>query len=129
MHHLAAIDGERGGALAARRRGWKQWDEDVAGGLESLLWWVIMPIVCVVGLFYGTQDLPHAWAARQGYGTRGTFTAETLICGRRSCQWHGTFTSDDGTVHRDEVVFTTGSPDLVQGQTAPALDTGDRVAV
>lgn len=115
--------------MARPRRGWQQLDADLADAVWALLWWIGLPMLCVVTLFYGAQDAGPAWTARFGHGVHGTFTAQDQSCGRYHCQWRGSFTSADGKVHREDVGLASGGPDLALGDTTAAIDTGDRTLV
>jgi hypothetical protein len=115
--------------VAPPQRGWKQLDQDLADAGWALLWWLGVPLLCVAALFYGSQDVGPAWTAKFGHGVQGTFTAQDQSCGRYHCQWRGSFTSDDGVIHRDDVGLATGGSDLNLGDTTAAIDTGDRTLV
>lgn len=115
--------------MARPARGWKRWDQDLADAGWGLLWWIGVPLMCAGALFYGAQDVGPALTARFGHGVHGTFTAQEQSCGRYHCQWRGSFTSDDGATHRDDVGLATGGPDLSPGGTTPAVDAGDRTLV
>jgi uncharacterized membrane protein len=101
----------------------------LTAALEWLLWWFVVPVAAAVMLFYGVQDFVPDWTAKLGGGTVGTFTAEHEECGRRSCQWLGSFSSADGTVAREDVGLASGAADVSLGQSVPAVDTGNRVVV
>ncbi len=53
---------------------------------------VVMFVVSLVGL-------PSDLRAARGEGPIGTFVSDHKECGRASCDWRGTFTSDDRTVY------------------------------
>jgi hypothetical protein len=83
--------------------------------------WAVLAAVAVFVLVVGLRGLPADLAAARGEGVIGTFTAaEDLGCGRSAatgCSWGGTFESDDGTVHVDDVTLFDGEPSTV-GDTA-----------
>nr|WP_260611383.1 hypothetical protein [Streptomyces sp. WAC04770] len=83
-----------------------------------LLFWVTVP------------NLGTAARAATMDGPRGTFTAARLVCvthgGHSSCEWSGTFRSDDGTVELTGVKLYGSDRNTFQiGQTAPAVDVGN----
>ncbi len=108
----------------ARKVSWRERDSRLGEDLLRLLLWVGTPIACVAFLWAGVPGVAPAWEARFGGGTPGVFTAQTESCGRYSCQWTGTFESDDGGVVRTGVPIGSGAPELGPGQTTPAVDTG-----
>ncbi|MFD3969918.1 hypothetical protein [Streptomyces cyaneofuscatus] len=83
-----------------------------------LLFWMTVP------------NLGTAARAATADGPRGTFTAARLVCvghsGHTSCEWSGTFRSDDGTVELTGVkLYGSGRDTFAAGQTAPAMDVGN----
>ncbi|WP_326702320.1 hypothetical protein [Streptomyces cyaneofuscatus] len=83
-----------------------------------LLFWMTVP------------NLGTAARAATANGPRGTFTAAHLVCvghsGHTSCEWSGTFHSDDGTVELTGVkLYGSGRDTFEAGQTAPAVDVGN----
>ncbi|MFF8982057.1 hypothetical protein ACF08E_01555 [Streptomyces globisporus] len=83
-----------------------------------LLFWMTVP------------NLGTAARAATADGPRGTFTAARLVCvghsGHTSCEWSGTFRSDDGTVELTDVkLYGSGRDTFDAGQTAPAVDVGN----
>lgn len=96
----------------------------------AILVWVGLPALAVVGLRFGATDLLPAWEARAGKGTPGTFTATREECSsRRTCNWHGDFTADDGDGARTDVVLYDEPDGLQVGDSVPARDTGARKGV
>jgi hypothetical protein len=93
------------------------------------VWWIGVPVLCAVALFYGAQDVGPAWTARFGDGVHGTFTAQDQSCGRYHCQWRGSFVSVDGGIRRDDVGLASGGADLSLGGSTGAIDVGDRTLV
>lgn len=82
-----------------------------------LLFWMAVP------------NLGTAARAATADGPRGTFTAARLMCfghaGHTTCEWTGTFRSDDGTVELKGVkLHGSGHDTFEAGQTAPAVDVG-----
>ncbi|CAM5700433.1 hypothetical protein [Streptomyces griseomycini] len=82
-----------------------------------LLFWMSVP------------NLGTAARAATADGPRGTFTAARLMCfghaGHTTCEWTGTFRSDDGTVELEGVkLYGSGRDTFEAGQTAPAVDVG-----
>ncbi|MFJ9887135.1 hypothetical protein [Streptomyces sp. NPDC091287] len=83
-----------------------------------LLFWLTVP------------NLGNAARAATADGPRGTFTAARLVCvghsGHSTCEWSGTFRSDDGTVEIGSVkLYGSGRDTFEAGQTAPAVDVGN----
>lgn len=83
-----------------------------------LLFWITVP------------NLGAAARAATADGPRGTFTAARLVCvghsGHTSCEWSGTFRSDDGTVELKSVkLYGSGRGTFEAGRTAPAMDVGN----
>ncbi|MBT2895966.1 hypothetical protein [Streptomyces sp. McG3] len=83
-----------------------------------LLFWLTVP------------NLGNAARAATADGPRGTFTAARLVCvghsGHTTCEWSGTFRSDDGTVETGSVkLYGSGRGTFEAGQTAPAVDVGN----
>lgn len=82
-----------------------------------LLFWMSVP------------NLGTAARAATADGPRGTFTAARLMCfghtGHTTCEWTGTFRSEDGTVELKGVkLYGSGRDTFEAGQTAPAVDVG-----
>jgi hypothetical protein len=61
-----------------------------------------------------------------GHGTRGTFTVEQCTGHKRTCDWVGTFTADNGQDLQVMVGFGSGSHITHIGQQVPAVDTGEQ---
>ncbi|MFY0510670.1 hypothetical protein ACOMD4_09770 [Streptomyces anulatus] len=83
-----------------------------------LLFWMTVP------------NLGTAARAATADGPRGTFTAARLVCaghsGHTTCEWAGTFRSDDGTVELVGVkLYGSGRDTFEAGRTAPAVDVGN----
>ncbi|MFI6142491.1 hypothetical protein ACIBCC_30405 [Streptomyces griseus] len=83
-----------------------------------LLFWLTVP------------NLGNAARAATADGPRGTFTAARLVCvghsGHTTCEWSGTFRSDDGAVETGGVkLYGSGRGTFEAGQTAPAVDVGN----
>ncbi len=65
----------------------------------------------VFGIIYESVALPAAIRASQGQGTRGVAVADEANCSSGpsgSCSWTGTFTSNDGRVHFEDVDLSGG---------------------
>ncbi|MEU9709520.1 hypothetical protein AB0E21_13065 [Streptomyces sp. NPDC047967] len=95
-------------------------------GFVSLL----LLLVGVLLFWLTVPNLGPAARAATADGPRGTFTAARLVCvghaGHTSCEWSGTFRSDDGTVELAGVkLFGSGRESFEAGQTAPAVDVGN----
>lgn len=67
-----------------------------------------MPLLAVVILFFGVQDVRPAYAALFRTGELGTFTAKDEDCGK-SCSWRGDFVSDDGATVSRNVRLASGA--------------------
>jgi hypothetical protein len=94
-----------------------------------LLWWVAVPLACVLIVYYAVQDIGPAYEARFGTeGVEGTFVVQREECDR-SCVQYGTFTADDGSVLRTDVLIGSGAGGPAIGETIRAKDTGDRAVV
>ncbi len=91
--------------------------------------WVGLPVIAALGLLAGATDLAPAWQAKNGGGTPGTFTAVREECGRRNCEWRGTFVATEGGARRTGVLLYDAPDGLAPGATAPARDTGARKGV
>ncbi|WP_091200340.1 hypothetical protein [Micromonospora narathiwatensis] len=91
--------------------------------------WIGLPVIAVAGLMAGATDLVPAWQAKSGGGTLGTFTAVHEECGRRNCEWRGTFVADEGDARRVDVILYDAPDGVTPGATAPARDTGARAGV
>lgn len=90
--------------------------------------WIGLPLIAVIGLVMGSQDVVPAWQAKLGTGTAGTFAADREDCGRRSCSFFGTFTASDGTRRTDVILYD--EPDSLRvGGTTAAIDSGARKGV
>jgi hypothetical protein len=96
---------------------------------RTFIIWVTIPGLAAFAVFTGVQDLGPSWRAKQGQGIVGTYTATHEECRRRSCTMHGTFTADDGSSKRENVILRDSGDSLRRGDTAPALDSGDEDAV
>jgi hypothetical protein len=87
-----------------------------------------LPLIAVIGLVFGSQDLVPAWQAKNGSGTLGTFTAQREDCGKRSCSFYGDFVGKDATTRTDVILYD--EPDsLAVGGTTEAIDSGARKGV
>jgi len=91
--------------------------------------WVGLPVIAAMGIIFGAFDLVPAWQAHGGGGTAGTFTAEREECGKRSCDFHGSWVAVDGSKGRDDVILYDEPDSLRTGQTTAAVDTGARNGV
>src|SRR5688572_13023874 len=91
--------------------------------------WIGLPVIAVVGLGFGVQDVVPAWDAKNGDGKTGTFTAKREDCGRRSCSFYGDWVAADGTKGRPDVILYDEPDGMVKGDTIEALDTGARTGV
>lgn len=95
-------------------------------GFVSLL----LLLVSILLFWMSVPNLGTAARAATTDGPRGTFTATRLMCfghaGHTTCEWLGTFQSDDGTVELEGVkLYGSGSDTFEAGQTAPAVDVGN----
>jgi len=91
--------------------------------------WIGLPVIAAAGAMFGAFDLVPAWQAHGGGGTIGTFTAEREECGRRSCDFRGSWAATDGSERRDDVTLYDDPDALAIGQTVEAADTGARNGV
>ncbi|MEU8259396.1 hypothetical protein AB0C02_02055 [Micromonospora sp. NPDC048999] len=101
----------------------------INGWRTKIFVWIGLPVIAVAGLIFGAHDLAPAWQAKNGGGTEGTFTAVHEECGRRNCEWRGTFVADKGGAERTDVILYDAPDGLTTGTTAPARDTGARSGV
>ncbi len=90
--------------------------------------WIGLPLIAVMGIVFGGQDVVPAWQAKAGNGTIGTFTADREDCGRRSCSFYGTFTTPDGKTRADVILYDEPAS-LKVGSTTEAIDAGARKGV
>ncbi|WP_418060727.1 hypothetical protein [Pimelobacter simplex] len=60
---------------------------------------------CLLVLAISIVAIPASLAAGRNDGTFGTFTAVRKDCLRSSCEWFGTFASDDGRIRMDAAHF------------------------
>ncbi len=90
-------------------------------------------LLLLAGVLLFWMTVPHLGTAARAAtadGPRGTFTAARLVCaghsGHTTCEWAGTFRSDDGTVELVGVKLYGSGPDTLEaGRTAPAVDVGN----
>ncbi|GAA3734634.1 hypothetical protein [Micromonospora maritima] len=101
----------------------------IDGWRTKVFVWIGLPVIAGIGLMMGATDLLPTWQAHNGGGTAGTFTAVYEDCGRRNCEWRGTFAADQGDARRADVILYDAPDGLAVGATAPARDTGARAGV
>ncbi|MFG1675031.1 hypothetical protein [Micromonospora sp. NPDC049282] len=101
----------------------------IDGWRTKVFVWFGLPVIAAIGLMMGATDLAPTWEAKNGGGTPGTFTAVHEDCGRRNCEWRGTFAADQGGGRRADVILYDAPDGLAVGGTAPARDTGARAGV
>ncbi|MFI6331600.1 hypothetical protein ACIBBG_25245 [Micromonospora chersina] len=101
----------------------------INGWRTKVFVWIGLPVIAAIGLMLSVTDLAPAWEAKNGGGTPGTFTAVNEECGRRNCEWHGTFVATEGGAQRADVILYDAPDGLAAGATAPALDSGARKGV
>ncbi|ATO15481.1 hypothetical protein O7600_20520 [Micromonospora sp. WMMA1998] len=101
----------------------------IDGWRTKVFVWIGLPVIAGIGLMMGATDLLPTWQAHNGGGTAGTFTAVYEDCGRRNCEWRGTFAADQGDDRRADVILYDAPDGLAVGGTAPARDTGARAGV
>ncbi|MFG3603681.1 hypothetical protein [Micromonospora chersina] len=101
----------------------------INGWRTKVFVWIGLPVIAAIGLMLSVTDLAPAWEAKNGGGTPGTFTAVNEECGRRSCEWYGTFAATEGGAQRADVILYDAPDGLTAGATAPALDSGARKGV
>ncbi|MFD4798053.1 hypothetical protein [Streptomyces anulatus] len=90
-------------------------------------------LLLLAGVLLFWMTVPHLGTAARAAtadGPRGTFTAARLVCaghsGHTTCEWAGTFRSDDGTVELVGVKLYGSDRDTFEaGRTAPAVDVGN----
>ena len=93
---------------------------------NRLVWYVVVPLVAAIFLFFAVLDAGPTWRALQHDGVDGWFTPQSESCNRASCHWDGSFLSDDRTVTRTGVWLDGAPAGLRQGVAVRAFDTGDR---
>ncbi|MFU8851749.1 hypothetical protein ACNAW0_12315 [Micromonospora sp. SL1-18] len=101
----------------------------ISGWRTKVFVWIGLPVIAAAGLLAGATDLAPTWQAKNGGGTSGTFTAVHEECGRRNCEWRGTFVATEGGARRDDVILYDAPDGLAKDATAPARDTGARAGV
>ncbi|MFE9691635.1 hypothetical protein [Micromonospora sp. NPDC005806] len=101
----------------------------INGWRTKVFLWIGLPVIAAIGLMLSVTDLAPAWEAKNGGGTPGTFTAVNEECGRRNCEWHGTFVAAEGAARRADVILYDAPDGLTAGATAPARDSGARKGV
>lgn len=90
---------------------------------------VLLITACLL-LFVSLPNLGNVLRAATADGTAGRFTAERLRCvshsAHQSCEWSGTFESDDDLVRRTDVtMYGSGKDSFATNQSATALDVGN----
>jgi hypothetical protein len=93
---------------------------------NRIVWYVVVPAVAAIFLFYAVIDAGPTWSALHHDGVDGWFTPRSESCGRASCHWDGSFLSDDHTVRRTGVWLDGAPAGVRQGVEVRAFDTGDR---
>jgi hypothetical protein len=83
----------------------------------------------VILLALVVSNLPQVLrAARAEAGVHGTFTAQSRSCvshpGHLACNWQGAYSSDDGTISRNDILLYGDGPELSVGAQTRARDTG-----
>jgi hypothetical protein len=101
----------------------------INGWRTKVFVWIGLPVIAAIGLMLSVTDLAPAWEAKNGGGTPGTFTAVNEECGRRNCEWHGTFVATEGGAKLADVILYDAPDGMAAGTTAPARDTGARAGV
>lgn len=86
--------------------------------------WVGLPFVVFIGFRAAVTDLVPAWQAHGGSGTVGIFTAEREECGKRSCDFYGSWVAADGSKRLDDIGLYDEPDSLIAGRTVEAVDTG-----
>jgi hypothetical protein len=81
-------------------------------------------------LYVALPNLGNVARAATADGVAGSFTAGRLRCvshgGHESCEWAGSFKSEDGTVTREGItLYGTAKDSLAAGKVAPAVDVGN----
>ena len=114
-----------GNGLWAR---WKRWDRRATAVTRRLIGAVLMPLLAVAALGFGSIDIGPSVRAARGDGALGTFEVTSRECGK-SCTLYGDFRSDDGSVVRLGVLYADSASQARVGDTLPALDTGARGSV
>ncbi|WP_147280197.1 hypothetical protein [Marinitenerispora sediminis] len=99
------------------------------GAAAAVLLFTLLPSGIAFGL--GVTEAPPAFAASRGQGTPGTFTAVRQECdstrGGPVCEWHGTFTSADGTVRIADAAVGADTGVEAAGDRAELLLNGGRL--
>lgn len=102
--------------------------------------WQVVGLSVLIGMFallavaclaFGLTDLGPAVDAAHGRGALGTFRVTSRLCKSSSnCTLYGDFTSDDGAIRREYMLWIDGATAKVNvGDDLRALDTGDRSGV
>lgn len=103
----------------------------VTGGSRPSGFVSLLLLLAGVLLFWMTvPNLGTAARAATADGPQGIFTATRLVCaghaGHTTCEWSGTFRSNDGTVQLGGVkLYGSGRDTFKAGETAPAVDVGN----
>jgi hypothetical protein len=85
---------------------------------------VMVPMIAVVTLGFGSVDLGPALRAARGEGTPGVFQVHSRECAR-TCHLYGDFISSDGSITWTGVEYD-GPRGLKIGDKIPVLATGGR---
>lgn len=71
--------------------------------VAGLLFWVVFPVLCVASIvFVITAFVGHA--GQRPDGIKGTLLVTGRTCSKKICSVGGTFTSDDGTLVRQQLL-------------------------
>jgi hypothetical protein len=87
--------------------------------------WFVLPLFATVGMTVGLSQLGPAWAAHNGEGVQGTFTAQWEKCKRSSCHYEGRWAAADGSKSFSRTTLNGDDVQLSGEGTAPALYSGD----
>jgi hypothetical protein len=84
-------------ARGCRRRALGSWTSRRWPVAAGVLFWVVIPVLCLVSLAVGTDQLARHFETIPA-GSRGTFQVTARTCDAGQCVSTGTFTSSDRTV-------------------------------
>src|SRR5438874_13547500 len=93
---------------------------------NRLVWYVVVPLVAAIFLFFAVLDAGPTWRALQHDGVDGWFTGQSEACNRASCHWDGSFLSHDRTLTRTCVRLDGAPAGLRRGAGVRPFARGDR---
>jgi len=99
--------------------------------LSAVIWLALAAGAQLIALVMICATVPYfapAWAAHEGGGTPGVFTAGVRNCPQRACSWFGTFTAVDDRA-RDATLEPGGPAIRAAGYSVTAVSTGRKRVV